>query len=63
MTDMRRNADGSLDIDHYRRRARRLRQMARRRAWVALRRTLAELCGCALRHPGVAAARIGEQRA
>lgn len=39
----RRHADGSLDIDHYRRRARRLRRIARRRAWAVV----AAACGAA----------------
>lgn len=41
----RRNADGSLDIDHYRRRARRLRYLARRQAVRRLRGAVAALGG------------------
>ena len=45
---VRRHADGALDINHHRRRARRLRNMAQRRAWRAVFRALK-----------VAAARLG----
>lgn len=43
--EVRRNADGSLAIEVYRRRARRLRHMARTQRRRALRRALAEGCG------------------
>jgi hypothetical protein len=50
--EVRRNADGSLAIELYRRRARRLRHMARARRWRALRRVLAEGCRRLLARPG-----------
>lgn len=39
-TQMRRNADGALALDFYRCRARRLRRIAQRRAWLAILRRL-----------------------
>ena len=47
----RRHADGSLDIDHYRRRARRLRYLARRQAERRLRGAVAALGGMIWRTP------------
>jgi len=58
---IRRNADGSLEIDHYRRKARRLHALARLRTRRALRdrslRLIAALRGCieALRPVGMVA--------
>ena len=60
---VRRHADGALDIDHHRRRARRLRNMTQRRAWRAVFRALevaAARLGRAARRPVTAA--IGSPR-
>jgi hypothetical protein len=43
-SQVRRHADGALDIGYHRRRARQLRNMARRRAWRVLLRVLQGAC-------------------